>query len=102
VVNGESLQIRNHIENIIGQGAAELDQNKREQLLTIAVVGSGFTGAELMGEFIEQRKVLAQNYKLDEKEIKLVLLEAAPTILNMLKDRNLADKAFKYMKDNGV
>ncbi|MBZ5984548.1 FAD-dependent oxidoreductase [Leuconostoc gelidum subsp. gasicomitatum] len=98
----ESLQIRNHVENIIGQGAAELDQNKREQLLTIAVVGSGFTGAELMGEFIEQRKVLAQNYKLDEKEIKLVLLEAAPTILNMLKDRNLADKAFKYMKDNGV
>ena len=55
-----------------------------------------------MGEFIEQRKVLAQTYKLDEKEIKLVLLEAAPTILNMLKDRNLADKAFKYMKDNGV
>ncbi|ADG40871.1 NADH dehydrogenase [Leuconostoc kimchii IMSNU 11154] len=98
----ESLQIRNHIENIIGQGAAELDPAKREQLLTIAVVGSGFTGAELMGEFIEQRRVLAKTYKLDESEIKLVLLEASPSILNMLKDRNLADKAFKYMTDNGV
>jgi len=32
----------------------------------------------------------------------VVLLEAAPKILNMLKDRNLADKAFKYMTDNGV
>ncbi|CAM3107058.1 FAD-dependent oxidoreductase [Leuconostoc rapi] len=98
----ESLQIRNHIENIIGQGAAELDPAKREQLLTIAVVGSGFTGAELMGEFIEQRQVLAKAYKLDESEIKLVLLEASPSILNMLKDRKLADKAFKYMTDNGV
>lgn len=98
----ESLKIRNHVENIIGQGAAELDTDKREQMLTIAVVGSGFTGAELMGEFIEQRKVLAQNYKLDESEIKLVLLEASTSILNMLKDRKLADKAFKYMEDNGV
>ena len=98
----ESLKIRNHVENIIGQGAAELDPVKRAQLLTIAVVGSGFTGAELMGEFIEQRRVLAQNYKLDESEIKLVLLEASPSILNMLKDRHLADKAFKYMTSNGV
>lgn len=71
-------------------------------MLTIAVVGSGFTGAELMGEFIEQRKVLAQTYKLSESEIKLVLLEASPSILNMLKDRKLADKAFKYMENNGV
>ncbi|MGX7051345.1 NAD(P)/FAD-dependent oxidoreductase [Leuconostoc palmae] len=98
----ESLKIRAHIENIIGQGAGELDPIKREQLLTVAVVGSGFTGAELMGEFIEQRKILARDYKLDEKEIKLVLLEASPSILNMLKDRNLANKAFKYMTDNGV
>ncbi|KAA8370287.1 NAD(P)/FAD-dependent oxidoreductase [Leuconostoc carnosum] len=98
----ESLEIRNHIENIIGQGAAELNPEKREQLLTIAVVGSGFTGAELMGEFIEQRKVMAQTYKLDESEIKLILLEAGPQILNMLKDRKLADKAFKYMENNGV
>ena len=35
-------------------------------------------------------------------KIKLVLLEASPSILNMLKDRKLADKAFKYMEDNGV
>ncbi|MDV8952110.1 FAD-dependent oxidoreductase [Leuconostoc falkenbergense] len=98
----ESLAIRSHIEHTIGQGAAELDPAKREQMLTIAVVGSGFTGAELMGEFIEQRKVLAQTYKLSESEIKLVLLEASPSILNMLKDRKLADKAFKYMENNGV
>lgn len=98
----ESLAIRHHVESIIGQGAGELDPAKREQMLTITVVGSGFTGAELMGEFIEQRKVLADTYKLDESEIKLVLLEAAPTILNMLQDRRLADKALKYMTDNGV
>lgn len=98
----ESLTIRNHIENTVGQGAAELDPVKREQMLTIAVVGSGFTGTELMGEFIEQRKVLAKTYKLDENEIKLVMLEASPQILNMLKDRKLADKAYRYMTEHGV
>ncbi|CAH1855877.1 NADH dehydrogenase [Leuconostocaceae bacterium R-53105] len=98
----ESLRIRQQIENIVAQGAAESDPKRREQLLTIAVVGSGFTGAELMGEFIDQRKVLAQTYKLDESEIKLVLLEAGDAILRMLSDRRLADKAYQYMVNNGV
>ncbi|QBO35974.1 NAD(P)/FAD-dependent oxidoreductase [Periweissella cryptocerci] len=97
----QALDLRHHIEAIVAEGAGSLDPKVREAKLTFAVVGSGFTGVELMGELIEQRKVLAQANKLREDEIKLVLLEAAPTILNML-DRQGADKALAYMKKKGV
>jgi NADH dehydrogenase len=98
----QALEIRAHIEDVIAKGAAELDPEKRKALLTIAVVGSGFTGTELVGEFIEWRGVLAKKHKLDESEIKIIMLEAVPTILNMLEKRDLADKAYKYMTENGV
>ncbi|CAK8054712.1 FAD-dependent oxidoreductase [Eupransor demetentiae] len=98
----DSLRIREAIENNIAAGAAESDPKKRQELLTIAVVGSGFTGAELVGEFIDQRKVLAQTYKLDEDEIKIVMMEAGDMVLKMLSDRSLADRAEKYMTRHGV
>lgn len=98
----QALKIRAHIEDVVARGAAELDPAKRQALLTIGVVGSGFTGTELVGEFIEWRKVLAKQHKLDESEIKIIMFEAVPTILNMLEKRDLADKAYKYMTENGV
>ncbi|MDF7627461.1 FAD-dependent oxidoreductase [Lactobacillaceae bacterium L1_55_11] len=98
----EAIRIRQHLANIIAQGAAESDPQKREQLLTIAVVGTGFTGAELMGEIMDLRKILAAENKLDESEIKLVILEAGDKILKMLSDRKLAAKAGRYMTDRGI
>lgn len=98
----EALNIRSRVQANIDLGANTLDAEERERFLTVAIVGSGFTGAELMGEMIEWRQVLAAEHKLNPNEIKLVLLEAAPSILNMLKDRNLADQAFQYFENNGV
>ena len=46
-------------------------------------------------------KGLARDHKLDENEISLYLVEAAPTILNIL-DRKDAGKAEKYMVKNGI
>ncbi len=98
----EALRLREQIERIIGEGARELDPVKRAAKLSIVVVGSGFTGVELAGELIEQRKELAAANFLDESEIKLYVVEAAPTILNMLSDRKLADKAEAYMTKHGI
>lgn len=82
-------------------GAAELDPAKRKAMLTFTVCGSGFTGSELIGELIEYRDVLARDNKLDPSEITLQLVEAAPTIINML-NRTQAGKAAKYMEKHGV
>ena len=98
----EAVKLRAHIEKVIREGAMELDPAKREAKLRIAVVGSGFTGVELAGELIEQRRELAEANNLDESEIKIDVIEAAPTILNMLANRKLADKGEQYMINHGI
>ncbi|MBV6552779.1 NAD-binding protein, partial [Acinetobacter soli] len=44
---------------------------------------------------------MAEDYKLDPSEITLKVVEAMPTILNML-DRNDAAKAERYLKQKNV
>ncbi|MDR2660610.1 MAG: FAD-dependent oxidoreductase, partial [Lactobacillaceae bacterium] len=83
----QSLKLKEHINQVITDASLEADPDKRKAMLTIAIVGSGFTGVELAGELIEYRKVLALENKIDENEIKLIILEASPSILNMLSDR---------------
>ncbi|MDR0898898.1 MAG: FAD-dependent oxidoreductase [Lactobacillaceae bacterium] len=98
----QALAIREHLREVITDASLEADPVKREEMLNIMIVGSGFTGVELVGELIEWREVIAKETKLNPDDIKLTMLEAAPTILNMLTDRNLADKAERYMTDHGV
>src|SRR5699024_5647009 len=77
------------------------DPAKRREMLTFVVCGSGFTGIEMVGELIEWRDRLAKDHKLDPSEIRLMVIEAAPTILNLL-GRKDADIAEKYMVKQGV
>ena len=57
---------------------------KRKALLTFAVCGAGFTGVELVGELMDWIPVLAHEYNLDKDDFELYIIEAVPTILNML------------------
>lgn len=70
-------------------------------MLTIVICGSGFTGAETIGELIDYKKVLAKRHRIAETEIKFILVEAAPVIIKML-DRTNAGHAEKYFKRNGI
>ena len=97
----DSMRIRTHIETIASQASKTHDVKKRREMLTFAVAGSGFTGIEMVGELMEWRNRLAENSKIDPEEIRLLVIEAAPTILNLL-DRKSADAAEKYMVKNGV
>ncbi|AVK62172.1 NADH dehydrogenase FAD-containing subunit [Lactobacillus sp. CBA3605] len=97
----QAMALRSHLAAVIRRGAVELDPAKRKAMLTLTVCGSGFTGSELVGELIEYRDVLARDNKLDPSEITLQLVEAAPTIINML-NRTQAGKAEKYMTKHGV
>lgn len=74
----------------------EPDAEKRKAMLNFVVCGSGFTGIEMVGELIDWKDIIAKKNKLDPSEINLMVVEAAPTILNML-DRNDAGKAEKYL-----
>ncbi|MDO1605506.1 NAD(P)/FAD-dependent oxidoreductase [Lactobacillus sp. YT155] len=97
----QAIEIKEHIISTIRKGAIEQDSKKRESLLTISVVGSGFTGTETIGEFAEWKHILAKENKIDPDEIKLNLIEMAPTIMNMLDPKD-AIKAERYMEKQNI
>lgn len=93
----DSIRIREHIETTVAKAALEPDAAKRKAMLTFVVCGSGFTGIEMIGELVDWKDRLAADYKLDPSEFTLKVVEAMPTILNML-NRNDAAKAERFMK----
>lgn len=97
----DAIKIREHIEAIFKAASKERNEKKRKEMLTFIVAGSGFTGIEMAGELLEWKSRLSKEYNVDPKEIKLFVVEALSTILNML-DRNQAAKAERYMIKHGV
>lgn len=96
-----AVKIREHIEKTVAKAAIEPDAAVRKAMLTFVVCGSGFTGIEMIGELVDWKDRLAKDYKLDPSEFSLKVVEAMPTILNML-DRNDAAKAERYLKKKNV
>ncbi|MHC5269367.1 FAD-dependent oxidoreductase [Enterococcus sp. LJL98] len=97
----DAVRIREHILDTVAKAAIEPDAAVRQAMLSFVVCGSGFTGIEMIGELIDWKERLAKDYKLDPSEISLKVIEAMPTILNML-DRNDAAKAERYLKTKNV
>ena len=54
----DAMRIREHFEERFRLAANEPDESLKKQMLTFVVAGAGFTGIELIGEFIERRDVL--------------------------------------------
>ncbi|MCL1949674.1 MAG: NAD(P)/FAD-dependent oxidoreductase [Turicibacter sp.] len=97
----DAVKIRLHIEETVRKAALIHDEKERQAMLTFAVAGSGFTGIEMVGELMEWRDRLAKTHKINKNEIRLMVIEAAPTILNLL-GRKDADVAEAYMLKQGV
>ena len=97
----DAVKIRHHIEATVAKAAIEPDAEVRKAMLTSVVCGSGFTGIEMVGELIDWKDRLAKDAKIDPDEITLMVVEAMPTILNML-SRNDAAKAERYLEKKNV
>lgn len=97
----DAVKIRHHIEATVAKAAIEPDAEVRKAMLTFVVCGSGFTGIEMVGELIDWKDRLAKDAKIDPDEITLMVVEAMPTILNML-SRNGAAKAERYLEKKNV
>lgn len=97
----DAVKIRHHIEATVAKAAIEPDAEVRKAMLTFVVCGSGFTGIEMVGELIDWKDRLAKDAKIDPDEITLMVVEAMPTILNML-SRNNAAKAERYLEKKNV
>lgn len=99
----DAMAIRRDVLYAFERADATKDDDKREKLMTIAVIGGGPTGVELAGTFAElARHVLQRDFHhLDTDKAKIYLVEALPQLLPMY-DEDLAEYTRKSLVDMGV
>lgn len=74
--------LRNHLVWLLELADTIDDEARRRRLLTIAVVGGGFTGVETAGEIAELFRSVLRFYKrLQCESVHVVLIEAGPVLL---------------------
>ena len=93
----DAMKVRKHVEEKFYEASLETDPEKRKKLLTFVVAGAGFTGIEMIGELLDYRDVMCRKYFLDPKEVRVLNIEALPSILPILEEP-LRAKAEKYLQ----
>lgn len=98
----EAIEIRNRILLDFEEYATANDEEK-EQLMNIIIVGAGPTGVELSGAFAELKNdVLPKDYpKVDFSGLDIYLLEGSPNTLGNMSE-NSKKTSQKYLEELGV
>ncbi|MGV8827485.1 MAG: NAD(P)/FAD-dependent oxidoreductase [Breznakibacter sp.] len=99
----EALSLRNGILKNLERALFEVDIRRKEELMNLVVVGGGPTGTEVAGALAEMKKhIFPKEYKeLDIAKIRIVLIEASPSLLGGMSHRSSA-KSERYLKKLGV
>lgn len=100
IINIDSARrIREHIEYQFA--TYNNDEEKKEERLTIVVGGAGFTGIEFLGELTNRVPELCKEYDIELDKVKIICVEAAPTILPGF-DPELVSYAVNRLEKKGV
>ncbi|TVQ40107.1 MAG: NAD(P)/FAD-dependent oxidoreductase [Spirochaetaceae bacterium] len=97
----DAIRIRTHVEEMFRRAAKEPSPERRRKLLTFAVAGGSFTGVEICGELLERQEVLCAKYHINEREVRVVLVEMLDDILPSL-PKALREKAKRYLQNKGT
>lgn len=99
----DALEIRRRMLLAFERAETEQDTEKRNQLLTMVVVGGGPTGIELAGAFAElARHVLADDFRrIDPAKARVILIESSDRVLNNMSEY-LSRKTCEQLERLGV
>jgi NADH dehydrogenase len=98
----DALVLRNHLIECFERADAAADETQRRGWLTVAVIGGGLVGTELVGELTAFADDVLRFYpRIHSKEVRFYLFEAGPRILPEL-DAKLAATAARVLQRRGV
>src|SRR5437879_4777154 len=99
---GDALLLRNHLIGLLERAEVETDPILKKRLLSVVVVGGGFSGVEVTGEVADLLRASARFYRTVRRgDIQVTLLEARDRILPDLPP-SLSAFAQKKMTQNGI
>ncbi|WP_338000998.1 NAD(P)/FAD-dependent oxidoreductase [Neobacillus terrae] len=100
IVNVNSArQLREHIEYQFA--TYNMEEEKKDERLSIVVGGAGFTGIEFLGELANRIPELCHEYDVDFHKVRIICVEAAPMVLPGF-DPELVNYATSYLERKGV
>ncbi|MEX2442391.1 MAG: NAD(P)/FAD-dependent oxidoreductase [Alkalispirochaeta sp.] len=97
----DAIRIRTHVEDRFREAAKEPNPETRRHILTFTIAGAGFTGIELAGELLERRDVLCPKYHIDEREVRVLIIEAKDSILPIFPEKP-KEQALRRIKKMGA
>lgn len=99
---GDSAALRNHIIAQMERAEVTRDPDVRKSLLSVAVVGGGFTGVEVSGAILDLFKETSKFYsQFGPDDARVHLIEGGPRILGPLTE-SLANFAHRRMAQRGM
>lgn len=99
---GDALLLRNRLIGLMEQAEVEVNAAERRRLLSVVVVGGGFSGVEVAGEVVDLMKESCRFYRnIQESDIRVSLLEFRERILPELPEK-LSLFAQDKMRGRGV
>ncbi|GAB1477025.1 NAD(P)/FAD-dependent oxidoreductase [Bacillota bacterium] len=97
----DAVIIRHHLINLFRKACRIADREERRRMLSIFIVGAGFTGVEMAGELAEYLPIICDKFEIDREDVNISLVDILDrTIPNL--PAELSVKVEKRLRKMGV
>lgn len=100
---GDAVFLSNDLIGRLEEAALHADIAERQRLLTIVVIGGGFSGVEIAGALSDLMTRTRRYYpQLCDVEPRIILLQSGDRILPELQAASLSEYALKKLREDGI
>ena len=100
---GDGMVLGNELIGRFEQAAVEPDAGERQRLLTVVVIGGGFTGVEAAGHMFDLMRNIKPFYpQLSHDRPRMVLVQRGPKIVPEFQHDSLSEFALRKLRANGL
>src|SRR6516165_77613 len=100
---GDGLTLGNEVIGRFEQAAVEPEDSQRQRLLTVVVVGGGFTGVEAAGHLFDLMRNIHPFYpQLKRNRPRMVLVQRGARIVPEFQHDSLSEFALRKIRQNGL
>ncbi|NLP29543.1 MAG: NAD(P)/FAD-dependent oxidoreductase [Clostridiales bacterium] len=97
----DAIVIRHNLINLFRKACRIADPEERKKVLSIYIVGAGFTGVEMAGELAEYLPIICEKFEIDRNDVNITIVDVLERTITLLPE-DLSRKVEKRLKKMGV